>query len=523
MAENQNDDGGWGDTVLSFSNISTTLLCWGALGFCDGGDASAELRAEAWVRAEVGSLDPSAITEKVKARYGRDRTFSVPILMLCAICGRLGEPRKAWRRVMPLPFEVAAIPRRFFGAIRLPVVSYALPALIAIGQARYFHAPPGWIWPSCWLRKLAWPKASRMLASVQPETGGFLEATPLTSFVAMALGASGQADHPVIPGALDFLEGSVRPDGSWPIDTNLATWGTTLAVKALAASGGVPEDAREPILAWLLGQQYRDVHPFTDAKPGGWAWTDLAGGVPDGDDTPGALLALWELGGEREDCRAAAEAGVIWLLDLQNRDGGIPTFCRGWGALPFDRSSQDLTAHAVRAWLAWRGKMPACLQERIGAGLRRALCYLELCQHDDGAWEPLWFGNQHVEGELNRTYATAKVLIAIAQMDGREFPAVRALRQAGISWLQQVQLEGGGWGGDHGAPASIEETALAVSALAALGLRNEAGTECLIRMTGDGKIFPPSPIGFYFAKLWYSERLYPQVWTVEALGRTAPS
>ena len=271
MAENQNDDGGWGDTVLSFSNISTTLLCWGALGFCDGGDASAELRAEAWVRAEVGSLDPSAITEKVKARYGRDRTFSVPILMLCAICGRLGEPRKAWRRVMPLPFEVAAIPRRFFGAIRLPVVSYALPALIAIGQARYFHAPPGWIWPSCWLRKLAWPKASRMLASVQPETGGFLEATPLTSFVAMALGASGQADPPVIPGALDFLEGSVRPDGSWPIDTNLATWGTTLAVKALAASGGVPEDAREPILAWLLGQQYRDVHPFTDAKPGGWA------------------------------------------------------------------------------------------------------------------------------------------------------------------------------------------------------------------------------------------------------------
>src|SRR5688572_8508855 len=28
LAANQNADGGWGDTVLSRSNISTTILCW---------------------------------------------------------------------------------------------------------------------------------------------------------------------------------------------------------------------------------------------------------------------------------------------------------------------------------------------------------------------------------------------------------------------------------------------------------------------------------------------------------------
>src|SRR5688572_28972442 len=28
LASNQNADGGWGDTVMSRSNISTTLLCW---------------------------------------------------------------------------------------------------------------------------------------------------------------------------------------------------------------------------------------------------------------------------------------------------------------------------------------------------------------------------------------------------------------------------------------------------------------------------------------------------------------
>ena len=36
LVANQNEDGGWGDTVLSFSNISTTLLCWGALGLYRG-------------------------------------------------------------------------------------------------------------------------------------------------------------------------------------------------------------------------------------------------------------------------------------------------------------------------------------------------------------------------------------------------------------------------------------------------------------------------------------------------------
>ena len=31
LAKTQNNDGGWGDTVLSFSNVSTTALCWSAL------------------------------------------------------------------------------------------------------------------------------------------------------------------------------------------------------------------------------------------------------------------------------------------------------------------------------------------------------------------------------------------------------------------------------------------------------------------------------------------------------------
>ena len=107
---------------------------------------------------------------------------------------------------------------------------------------------------------------------------------------------------------------------------------------------------------WLLDQQNKTVHPFTNAAPGGWAWTDLPGGVPDADDTAGALIALWHLCESDEERRGladAANAGAQWLIDLQNRDGGTPTFCRGWGTLPFDRSTPEISAHVVWAMSLW--------------------------------------------------------------------------------------------------------------------------------------------------------------------------
>ena len=42
--------------------------------------------------------------------------------------------------------------------------------------------------------------------------------------------------HAVVGKGVEFLKGSVRKDGSWPIDTNLASWVTTLAVNSLGGS-----------------------------------------------------------------------------------------------------------------------------------------------------------------------------------------------------------------------------------------------------------------------------------------------
>jgi squalene-hopene/tetraprenyl-beta-curcumene cyclase len=543
LAKNQNPDGGWGDTLLSHSNLSTSVLAWAAFGAVPGADAkyqAAVEKAKSWITQHAASLEPAILAPAIARRYGKDRTFSAPILTMCALSGRLGEGPQAWRRVIPLPFELAALPHRWFAALNLPVVSYALPALIAIGQVRHHHLPSRNPIIRA-IRNRTRPRALKVLESIQPVNGGFLEATPLTSFVTMSLAGGGQAQNPVCRKGVEFLKASQLPDGSWPIDTNLATWVTTLSVNALHQARRGETLRETDLLAlrqWLLQQQFRAVHPYTHAAPGGWSWTDLPGGVPDADDTPGALLALTHLGPMDDATLQAGIAGVTWLLDLQNDDGGIPTFCRGWGALPFDRSSPDLTAHTLRAWTAWLDKLPPYIWPRAKAAMGRALVFLCNAQRSDGSWLPLWFGNQFSPTEENPTYGTTRVLAALTDPDARFrlFEGVSLALDKGLRWLLQAQNADGGWGGCPGAPSSIEETALALETLAQAAVYTllpreisrenlwkaiARGLPWLLEQVESGQWKQPAPIGFYFAKLWYYEKLYPQIFTVSALAKIA--
>jgi squalene-hopene/tetraprenyl-beta-curcumene cyclase len=524
LAEHQNDDGGWGDTDRSHSNIATTMLAVAAFHLVNAAEQYAALLnpASAYIESKGGIVG-------LRQRYGTDKTFAVPILTNYALAGLV-----SWDAVPALPFELACLPQQFYRFARMPVVSYAIPALVAIGQARYFHCKP--LLP--WMRLLRWASIGpslRVLRKMQPESGGYLEAAPLTSFVVMSLAASGQVDHPVVELGVKFLLNSRRADGSLPIDTNLATWTTTLAINAL---GGAGEDVGSlDCWDWLLSCQHGQIHPFTGAEPGGWGWTDLSGAVPDADDTPGALLALaaWRDSSscgesDRSRIREAAIAGVRWLLNLQNSNGGWPTFCRGWGKLPFDRSGADLTAHVLRALKVWPDlPLGKKIEKATAAGFR----YLGQNQRPDGSWIPLWFGNQDHAQEENPVYGTAKVLLAYR--DWRRMDSMPA--QAALNWLCAAQNDDGGWGGgpspadaDAGdVRSSVEETALAVEALVSCCTREdqrlvaERGLAWLVEAVEANKHLEPSPIGFYFAKLWYYERLYPSIFTMAALGQVKRS
>jgi squalene-hopene/tetraprenyl-beta-curcumene cyclase len=523
LSRHVNPDGGWGDTDLSMSNLSTTALCWAAFGAADENARFAQTvnGAEDYLRRAAGGIDRQTIARAITARYGNDRTFSVPILVTCALSGRFGRGAEAWREIKPLPFELGALPREWFGAMRLPVVSYALPALIALGQVIHHHSPP--LNPIMrWLRDVTRRPTLEVLSKIQPSNGGFLEATPLTSFVTMSLAAAGLARHSVTAKGIEFLAQSVRDDGSWPIDTNLSTWLTTLAINAMPTQ--LDSEDRRRQRAWLLAQQFRSPHPYTNAAPGGWAWTDLPGGVPDADDTAGALLALHNLGDIDATVRSAALAGIRWLLDLQNRDGGIPTFCRGWGALLFDRSSPDLTAHAARAWGIWLEELPV-EAPRLRRAMARAVSFLAKTQRDDGSWFPLWFGNQHAPNDTNPTYGTTRVVLGLQGLTARHVSLSAPMLEKARQWLLRAQNPDGSWGGFPKGLPSVEETALAVEALTSLPCDDEtaaavsAGVGWLMEKIESGEWLRPSPIGFYFAKLWYYERLYPMIFTVGALAR----
>jgi squalene-hopene/tetraprenyl-beta-curcumene cyclase len=532
LTEHQNADGGWGDTVRSFSNISTTMLCRSTFHICGAAGRLEETlrKSEAWLATKYGRT-PAELAEAVRQRYGKDRTFSVPILMTSALAGLVD-----WREVPSLPFELACFPQSWYRWLGLPVVSYALPALIAIGQAVYHHRPPRNPVTRL-LRRAVIGKSLRVLTRIQPSNGGFLEAAPLTAFVTMGLASSGKADHPVVARAVEFLVASVRSNGSWPIDTNLSTWVTTLAINALAAAGDLGAlDRKEHLIEWLLRQQYRERHPYTGADPGAWAWTPLPGGVPDADDTPGAILACCHLDpfvapprpSHKSEVMQGAWRAANWLIALQNHDGGIPTFCRGWGKLPFDRSGTDLTAHALRAFhvLASRTDHPKEAFPRVfGEVSRSGLEYLAREQRSDGSWLPLWFGNQHAPDDINPTYGTSKVLVAYRDLGLLDSEPA----SLGVAWLLANQNDDGGWGGGKGTSSSIEETALAVEALLGndtspprqQGIQHaiDRGLAWLIERVEAGGLAEATPIGFYFAKLWYFEKLYPIIFAVAALGR----
>ena len=138
LAAHQNPDGGWGDTVISFSNISTTMLCRAAFHLADAAAKYRDVlhRAEDWLGERYGRTPAEQAGGGAGPLWqgSHFRGADPDDLRLAGLT--------SWQEVPPLPFELACFPQSWFRFLKLQVVSYALPALIAIGQAVYHHRPP---------------------------------------------------------------------------------------------------------------------------------------------------------------------------------------------------------------------------------------------------------------------------------------------------------------------------------------------------------------------------------------------
>ena len=531
LHNNVNKDGGFGDTPESISNVSTSLLCYAALNFCqvDGINNNPLLTGiERYVEVLGISFTSRDLASSVLKYYGKDLTFSVPILSMLALCGVLTDD--VYQHIPQLPFEFTLLPASLYRFFNLQVVSYALPALIAMGififKKRKRHNPL-----IKYYRNSCIAPALKKLTAMLPGSGGFLEAIPLTGFVCMCLIASDCKDNEVVDKGVAFLKKQQRQDGSWPIDTDLSTWVTTLSIKALGKRLPeiLPVTSVDVLRSHLLHIQYKEKHSFNGAIPGGWGWTNYSGSVPDADDTPGAIIALLEMYAASPQEDLAIIAGCKWLVQLQNSDGGIPSFCKGWGRLPFDSSCADLSGHTLLALLrsieVLGIKMQLNTREYLHRSAFNIIQYLEKQQDKDGHWLPLWFGNQLTGDKKNPVYGTAKVLTYIEDcltcksVEGQLRDSLEKMATSACNYLTLQQNPDGSWGGSLDITGTIEETALSICALVK---RDQAA--CLkgfqwLQKEHAAKGLYASPIGLYFATLWYDEEMYPLIYYIEALRR----
>ena len=491
-------DGSWGDSVESPSNMTATLLTYVSL-YAVG---QAPAQAREYLDQQFGGHTEEALVNGVLRYYGRDLTFSVPILTMCALAGVISS----WDKIPTFPFELATLPQRLFRYLNMPVVSYAIPALIAIGICQ-LKRKGSILRP---VRQLFIPKAMKVLQRMQPADGGFLEAAPLTAFVSMCLAEGGFREHEVTRRCAQFLVDTVRSEGAWPIDTNLSGWVTSLAGKVFCE-----DNAQKAALAQIIKRNATTaVHPFTGAMAGGWGWSDLSGSVPDGDDTSAALVALHYLTAKPSD---AVVGGLRWLMWLQNNDGGMPTFCKGWGKLPFDRSTPDITAHAMLAMGLWLPSLQGELRQAVEKSYGRMLQWLQNTAQKSG-WTPLWFGDQDADDEKAPVYGTAT---AVDYLMASNNPEGKNLAVQQIPFLLDCQNEDGGWGGNKGVRSKVTYTSRVLAALAHFPGQYEnvrkLGWDYLYRRYQAGTLYENEPVGLYFSRLWYSEELYNVTFLLHAI------
>jgi len=278
-------------------------------------------------------------------------------------------------------------------------------------------------------------------------------------------------------------------DGGIPFITRMDVFVTATSGLALREMVDAPRALR-PLGDFINRRQQSD---------GGWAFA-LGVTQTDVDDTSYCMQLLRSLDPDRY--RTAIDRGERYLVDIQNDDGGFPTFA------PEGCSEVTMTAAGVNA-LAPGGA-------RWARAVERGRDYLMRFQRPDGTFERSWSG-AHAN-------AIVRVLRALRGTDGgRAERSLRVERRA-MAYLTRAQNPDGGWGQqltDASDPISTAYSLLAlVDADRDVAREVERGVEYLLsEQRSHGGFDSPRPDSLGPRPLAYDVPALTDAFVLMALGR----
>jgi len=301
------------------------------------------------------------------------------------------------------------------------------------------------------IRRAAVRRATAWMIERLADSDGLGAILPAMASAVVALRCLGYDEHhPLLRDNIRHLDDLLLRDDSGALRMQPCAspvWDTVLASYALAQAGVATDDpALRRAATWLLGKQVLRTGDWARrnrAQPGGWFFEHRNAVYPDVDDTCMALMVLRHARADVPDDvqEEAVRRGLVWMLGMQNSDGGWGSFDRNndkgfLTRVPFadhnamiDPSTADIT-----------GRVLECLSHFPELGpwhpvVDHARRFLRRDQERDGSWYGRW--------GVNYIYGTWQVLRGLYCIgEDMDAPYVRKARR----WLLDHQNRDGGWG-----------------------------------------------------------------------------